>query len=337
MPSTLGIASRMSGTGELSPLLKLVDLNVRFDTPDGVVHAVRDVNLEFRQGEIFGLVGESGCGKTQLFLAILGLIASNGRVTGSAKIDDREMCGLSENVLNRIRGNDVSMVFQDPMSSLNPYLTIGTQLSEVLTTHSGYRAADARRLSIDMLGQVGIADARERFNHYPHELSGGMRQRIMIAMALLAEPKLLIADEATTALDVTVQAQILDLLRDLNEATGTAIVIITHDLGVVAETCERVAVMYAGRIVETGFVDKLFYDPRHPYTTGLLKSVPRVDDPSLADLPAIPGQPPDLRLLEQGCAFAPRCPDRHPRCEVERPALRMFEPEREKACHLNGP
>jgi oligopeptide transport system ATP-binding protein len=316
-------------------LLCTREFNVRFSTPDGDVHAVRDIDLQLQRGEVMGVVGESGCGKTQLFLGLLGLIASNGTTTGSVNFDGHELTGLPEQALNKVRGNNISMVFQDPLSSLNPYLKIGVQLSEVLTTHGDVTGSEARVQSIDMLGRVGIPDAAECYYHYPHELSGGMRQRAMIAMAVLAQPSLLIADEATTALDVTVQAQIIDLLLDLNRSLGMAIALITHDLGIVAETCDRVAVMYAGRIVETGSIDDVFYDARHPYTQGLLKSIPRMDQDPNTDLPPISGQPPDLRSREQGCAFAPRCLHRFSRCIEERPNLRSIESERTVACHLS--
>lgn len=317
------------------PLLQVRNFNVRFDTHDSDVHAVRDIDLQLQRGEVMGVVGESGCGKTQLFLGMLGLTASNGTTTGSAKFDGQELTNLSEQELNSIRGNRISMVFQDPLSSLNPYLKIGVQLGEVLTTHGALTGSEARDRTIDMLGRVGIPDAADRYNQYPHELSGGMRQRAMIAMAVLARPSLLIADEATTALDVTVQAQIIDLLLDLNRSLDMAIALITHDLGIVAETCERVAVMYAGRIVETGSVDDLFYDAHHPYTQGLLESIPRMDRDPNTDLPPISGQPPDLRTAEQGCAFASRCRHRFARCTEERPNLRHMASERTVACHLN--
>ena len=319
----------------VSPLLQVRNFNVRFGTPDGDVHAVRHIDLQLQRGEVMGVVGESGCGKTQLFLGMLGLTANNGTSTGSVTFDGQELVGLPEPVFNKVRGNDISMVFQDPLSSLNPYLKIGMQLSEVLTAHGDVTRSEARIHAVDMLSRVGIPDAADRYNHYPHELSGGMRQRAMIAMAVLARPSLLIADEATTALDVTVQAQIIDLLLDLNRSLGMAIALITHDLGIVAETCESVAVMYAGRIVETGSVDDIFYDARHPYTQGLLQSIPRIDQDPDTDLPPISGQPPDLRAREQGCAFASRCSHRISRCTEERPNLRNIASERTVACHLN--
>ena len=324
----------MLESGHTQPLIRANGFNVRFDTSDGEVHAVRDVDLEIGRGEIVGVVGESGCGKTQLFLAMLGLTASNGRFTGTVNFNGHELTSLAEDALNKIRGKDVSMVFQDPMSCLNPYLRVGIQISEVLAAHGGMSRSEARRRSIEMLDRVGIPDGEDRYDRFPHEFSGGMRQRAMIAMAVLAAPRLLIADEATTALDVTVQSQILDLLRDLNKSTGTAIAVITHDLGVVAETCDRVAVMYAGRIVETGTVDDIFYDARHPYTQGLLRSMPRMDRCLDTDLPPIPGQPPDLRMVDRGCAFSPRCPSRMPRCDTEMPVARDTGPGRTLACHL---
>lgn len=316
------------------PLLETRDFNVRFETPDGQVHAVRDVDLQIHRGEILGVVGESGCGKTQLFLAVLGLIASNGRAEGHVEFDGGDLTALTDIEMNDVRGKGISMIFQDPASSLNPYLKIGAQLDEVMTTHGGTPRAEARRQSIDMLQRLGLQDASDCYRRFPHELSGGMRQRVMIAMAALAAPKLIIADEATTALDVTVQSQILELLRDLNESIGITICIITHDLGVVAETCTRVAVMYAGRIVESGSVEQIFYESRHPYTLGLLKSVPRLDEISGTEHAAIPGQPPDLRAPDTGCAFAPRCSHCMPRCRNEMPKLRTLAGGQALACHL---
>ena len=295
--------------------------------------AVSDLSFAIEEGGSVGVVGESGAGKTHAFLAIMGLLARNGRCTGSARFRGRELLGLGAKELNRIRGVRLAMIFQDPMTSLNPYLRISRQMTEVLIEHRGMSEVDARAASLRLLDQVGIPDARRRFDLYPHEFSGGMRQRVMIAIALLCQPDLLIADEPTTALDVTVQAQILELLQWLRRELGMAIVLITHDLGVVAGLCERVMVMYAGRIVEEGPIEALFEDPRHPYTLGLLRSMPRLDERSAGELTAIPGQPPNLQALPEGCAFRDRCRYAFERC-LARPELLGFGERRAKACHL---
>ena len=314
-------------------VLEVDGLSVRFATPEGEVAAVSDLSFAIEEGESVGVVGESGAGKTQAFLSIMGLLARNGRCTGSARFRGQELLGLGAKELNRIRGVRLAMIFQDPMTSLNPYLRISRQMTEVLIEHRGMSEADARAASLRLLDQVGIPDARRRFDLYPHEFSGGMRQRVMIAIALLCQPDLLIADEPTTALDVTVQAQILELLQQLRRELGMAIVLITHDLGVVAGLCERVMVMYAGRIVEQGPIEALFEDPRHPYTLGLLRSMPRLDEGRVAELTAIPGQPPNLQALPEGCAFRDRCRYAFERC-LARPELLGFGERRAKACHL---
>jgi len=317
------------------PLLAVDHLDVTFATPDGTVHAVQDVGFSLDAGESLGIVGESGAGKSQVFLAALGLLATNGSVAGSVRFCGDELIGLSRQALDRIRGARVAMIFQDPMTSLNPYLRIGVQLAEVLIVHKRLGMEAARAAAIAMLDRVGIPDARRRIDLYPHELSGGMRQRVMIAMALLCDPELLIADEPTTALDVTIQAQILELMAELRLATKTATVLITHDLGVVAGLCDRVAVMYAGRIVETGAVRDIFYRPRHPYTQGLLRSMPRIDADA-AELSAIPGQPPNQQRLPSGCAFRPRCAHRLPVCATIAPPLRPTGGSH-VACHWDAP
>jgi oligopeptide transport system ATP-binding protein len=314
-------------------VLQVGDLSVRFATPEGEVAAVSDVSFTIDEGEAVGVVGESGSGKTQAFLSILGLLAANGRCTGSARFRGQELLNLPTRELNRIRGVRLAMVFQDPMTSLNPYLRISRQMTEVLIEHKGMSGVDARAESLRLLDQVGIPAARSRFDLYPHEFSGGMRQRVMIAVALLCRPDLLIADEPTTALDVTVQAQILELLQQLRREFGMAVVLITHDLGVVAGLCERVMVMYAGRIVEHGPIEPIFEGPQHPYTLGLLRSTPRLDEETGAELTAIPGQPPNLQALPAGCAFRDRCAFAFARC-LERPELVEFDYGRAKACHL---
>ena len=303
-------------------LLDVRDLTVRFDTHLGSVRAVDGVSFSLEEGETLGLVGESGSGKSVTNLALLGLVASPPGVieAGVAMYGGRDLLRLPARELRRLRGNELAMIFQDPMTSLNPLLTIGQQLVEVLEVHRGASRSEARRRAAAGLGDVGIPEPEQRLDQYPHELSGGMRQRVMIAMALLCDPKVLIADEPTTALDVTIQAQILELLGDLQERHGTAIVLITHDLGVVAGMSDRVQVMYAGRLVEAAPTGELFAAPEHPYTAGLLASVPRLDG-GASHLHAIPGSPPDLSDLPRGCAFAPRCPRSSEACERERPGL----------------
>jgi oligopeptide transport system ATP-binding protein len=316
-------------------LLAVSHLNTRFDTPEGEVKAVNDVTFSLDKGETLGIVGESGSGKSQVFMTIMGLLAANGRATGSARFHDTELLGMRPEDLNKIRGSRIAMIFQDSMTSLNPYLRISRQLTEVLVTHRGMSEGEARKAAVAMLDRVRIPEAKRRFDMYPHEFSGGMRQRVMIAMALLCEPELLIADEPTTALDVTIQAQILDLLRELRRDSNTAIIIITHALGVVAGLCDRVLVMYGGRIVEEAPVRDIFYNPQHPYTHGLLRSTPRLDEASIDELRTIPGQPPNLQRLPPGCAFNERCTWRMERCLVEEPAVRAAGAGRRKACHLD--
>jgi oligopeptide/dipeptide ABC transporter ATP-binding protein len=313
--------------------LAVSDLSVTFVTRERSVRAVEGVSFEVQPGEVVGLVGESGCGKSVTSLSILGLHEKPaGKVTGSVKLGEQELVGLPSSALRKIRGNRISMIFQDPLTSLNPYLRVEEQLSEVLEHHLALRGAAARARMLEILKQVGIP-GEERLRAYPHELSGGMRQRICIAMALLCSPELLIADEPTTMLDVTIQAQILDLLRDIRRERGMSILFITHDLGVVAELCDRVIVMYAGRIVEQGPTSQLLQNPLHPYTEALLKSTPRVDMPGGGELRPIAGLPPRLtgaKLNE--CAFAPRCPRVRPGCRDGEPALLESEPGRVRRC-----
>lgn len=314
-------------------LLQVKDLDVRFDSPDGEVCAANEVSFSIEPGESLGIVGESGSGKSQVFFAVMGLLATNGHARGSVRFRDTELLGLAPARLNTIRGAHMSMIFQDPMTSLNPYLRISKQMTEVLVLHRQKSEQEARRIAIELLEHVQIPEAARRFDQYPHEFSGGMRQRVMIAMALLCQPDLLIADEPTTALDVTVQAQILDLLAQIRKTLNTAIILISHDFGVVAGLCDRVAVMYAGRIVEAAPVREIFYRPQHPYTRGLLQSLPRLDAEDHTDLPTIPGQPPNLQDLREGCAFSERCPLVGERCLKDRPLLRHIAANHSKACH----
>lgn len=313
-------------------ILTVKNLSTRFQTPDGEVEAVNNVSFHIDPGETLGVVGESGSGKTQIFLSLMGLLAKNGTSTGSVHYKDKEILNLPRQELNKIRGVSMSMIFQDPMTSLNPFLKISRQMTEVLVEHQGTSEEEALKRAISMLDRVGIPSAAQRVHMYPHEFSGGMRQRVMIAMALLCDPELLIADEPTTALDVTVQAQILDLLRDLQKDFNTATVMITHDLGVVAGLCDRVMVMYGGRVVETGSVRDIFYDSRHPYTEGLLKSMPRIDRVTEDSLFAIPGQPPNLQNLPTGCAYQDRCIYALEQCSTNRPPLEEFGNGRACAC-----
>ncbi len=313
-------------------LLEVNKLNVAFDTPDGTVTAVKDLSFTVSAGETLGIVGESGSGKSQTAFAIMGLLASNGRVAGSVKFAGQELIGMPSQQLNRIRAEQVAMIFQDPMTSLNPYLTVGEQLIEVLRHHKGMNKASARALSVRMLEAVKMPEASKRMSMYPHEFSGGMRQRVMIAMALLCDPKLLIADEPTTALDVTVQAQIMALLDELKSEFNTAIMLITHDLGVVAGVCDNVMVMYAGQTMECGSTEEIFYQPSHPYTGGLLESVPRLDTHSEV-LATIPGNPPNLLHLPTGCPFQDRCVLAQDECHLQMPALTQFAGTRYRACH----
>jgi peptide/nickel transport system ATP-binding protein len=320
-----------------APLLDVQNLKTHFYTRDGVVRAVNGVSFSVMPGETLAIVGESGCGKSVTSLSILRLIASPpGRIVeGRILFGGRDLLQLSEREMRSVRGNEISMVFQEPMTSLNPVLTIGRQIAESLTLHRGLSRADAMARAVDMLRLVNIPEPQRRVRAYPHQLSGGMRQRVMIAMALACDPRLLIADEPTTALDVTIQAQILELMRGLKEKTGAAIVLITHDLGVVAEMAQRVVVMYAGRKVEEAPVQALFSSPRHPYTRGLLNSVPRLTEagmPGRKRLAEIAGMVPSLRDELVGCAFAARCGHATSRCRGESPALEEKAPGHLAAC-----
>jgi oligopeptide/dipeptide ABC transporter ATP-binding protein len=305
-----------------APILSVRDLRVGFATEGGLLQAVDGVSFDLRAGEVLAIVGESGSGKSVTAQTVMGLTGSkNSRIEGSVRLHGEELVGAGDTVLRRLRGEQVAMVFQDPMTSFNPVYRLGAQIVEAIRAHrQDVSESDAHARAVDLLESVGIPNAPRRVDDFPHEFSGGMRQRAMIAMALALEPEVLIADEPTTALDVTVQAQILRLLEDLNRERGLATILITHDLGVVAEVADRVLVMYAGRVVEEGTLDEIFYDPQHPYTWGLLGSLTRLDRPRPQRLPQIGGVPPSLLALPEGCAFRPRCPHEFDRC-AQSPAL----------------
>ncbi len=321
------------------PILQVEDLRVSFVTEGGVVEAVRGVSFELAPGEVLGVVGESGCGKSVTAMALTGLNRNdpNARFAGSVRFRGKELLTLGDRELRRVRGAEIAMVFQDPMTSLNPVHRVGSLIAETLRAHVSISRGDAMTRAVELLREVGIPEPERRAQDYPHQLSGGMRQRVMIAMALACEPAVLIADEPTTALDVTIQAQILRLIRRMRETHGAAVVLITHDLGVVARMADRVAVMYAGRIVEQGTVRDLFHRPQHPYTWGLLESIPRIDRERLARLHSIAGQPPSLIGLDAGCSFRPRCTYAHARCE-DTPTLeeRFGGPGHVDACWLDA-
>ncbi len=309
-------------------LLSVKDLVVRFRTHDGTVHAVNGVSFDLEEGETLGLVGESGCGKSVTNLAIMRLLPKPaGHIEGGQVLfEGTDLTSASESTMRDLRGREIAMIFQDPMTSLNPVLTIEEQMVETIRAHRRVSVADARARAIELLGMVGIPQPASRLRSYPHQFSGGMRQRVMIAMALALEPKLLIADEPTTALDVTIQAQVLELLQRLTAEQGTAVILITHDLGVVAGMTRRINVMYAGFVVETAPTPELFARPRHPYTVGLLHSIPRLDAPPDEPLVPIEGVPPDLRVAPVACPFAPRCAWRVPKCWEENPGLAPLDP-----------
>ncbi|WP_419998990.1 ABC transporter ATP-binding protein [Streptomyces boninensis] len=304
-----------------SPVLSVRDLSVSFVSDSRTVHAVDGVSYDLRAGEVLAVVGESGCGKSVGAMAAVGLLPPSARVGGSVRLGGRELVGASEKELGAVRGKEIAMIFQEPMTSLNPVLTLGRQIGEVLRRHQGLTRKEARERAVELLDLVGIPDARRRVGSYPHQLSGGMRQRVMIAIAVACDPAVLIADEPTTALDVTVQAGILDVLKSLRERLGTAVVLITHDLGVVADAADRVLVMYAGRPVEQAPVDELFGAPRHPYTRGLLGAVLRPGAEGKRRLPEIPGLVPSLDTQPDACTFAPRCALADDRCGAARPVL----------------
>ena len=308
------------------PLLDIKDLKVEFATDEGTVHAVGGVSFSLEAGEVLSIVGESGCGKSVTAMTILGLTrGTNARISGSVQYQGKELTTASNDELETIRGDRIAMVFQDPMSSFNPVYKIGDQIIEAIQAHRDLDKAAAKKKAIESLRSVGIPDAERRADHYPFEFPGGMRQRAMIAMALALEPAVLIADEPSTALDVTIQAQIIELLQDLNQEHGLSVILITHDLGVVAEIADRVLVMYAGQVVEQGSLDEIFYDPQHPYTWGLLGSIARLDHKRAERLSQIGGQPPSLLAPPAGCRFAPRCPHAFEKCS-EMPDLEQRLP-----------
>lgn len=317
------------------PILQVQNLRTSFFTDRGEVPAVDGVNLYVNPGEVLGVVGESGCGKSVTSLSVLRLVSSPGKIVGgSVLFKGRDMVPLKEREMRSIRGDSISMIFQEPMTSLNPLFTVGDQIGETVRLHRGLSKTEARAHTVEMLRKVGIPRPDAIVNEYPHQLSGGMRQRVMIAMAISCNPELLIADEPTTALDVTIQAQILDLIRRLNEENGTAVMLITHDLGVVAEMCHRVAVMYAGKVVEEGSVQDIFKNPMHPYTQGLIQSVPRMNE-QRERLFSIPGNVPVLHAGMTGCRFSDRCPSSMPLCQERLPELREYGAAHSCRCWLH--
>ena len=316
----------------MAPVLEIRDLEVSFATDEGLVQAVDGVSLSLDAGEVVAVVGESGSGKSVTALTVMGLTRSpNVRFGGAIEYKGRQLLEASEEELRQVRGAEVAMVFQDPMTSLNPVMRVGDQIAEQILAHNELPKEEARERAISMLDQVGIPRARDRARNYPHEFSGGMRQRVMIAMALSCDPSVLIADEPSTALDVTIQAQILERIRELRESTNAGIILVTHDLGVVADIADRVLVMYAGRIVEQGTLDEIFYDPQHPYTWGLLGSITRLDVERPERLPAISGAPPSLANRPEGCDFRPRCPHEFGKC-TDDPPLEARIPGEERHC-----
>ena len=318
------------------PLLSVKDLNVTFPSEDGDVLAVRGVSYDVQRGEVFSIVGESGSGKSVSTMALLGLLPSSAHITGTARYLDNELIGVPERDVRGFRGNDISIIFQDPMTALNPVYTVGNQLAEIVRAHHRISPKAARRQAVEALGEVGIPEPEQRVSAYPHEFSGGMLQRVMIAMAMMNDPDIIIADEPTTALDVTVQAQILETLMEVKDQLGAAIVLITHDLGVVAGTADRVAVMYGGRFVETGTVDQIFESPRMPYTMGLLGAIPSLEGDD-EELTPIPGTPPSLLNPPDGCPFTPRCSYAIDLCNSKEPDLESVdEPGHSSACHRSA-
>ncbi len=314
--------------------LSIRELSISFARREGDIHAVQRVSLDVAPRECVGIVGESGSGKTQVFMAAMGLLANNARLSGSVRFQNEELVAADARRLNRIRGSKLTMIFQDPMTSLTPHLKVGTQLAEVLVCHAGLSWSGARTAAHRMLDRVRVPEPGRRLNQYPHELSGGLRQRVMIAMSLLCEPELVIADEPTTALDVTIQAEIIELLRAMRGDLGMGLVLISHDLAVVACLADRIVVMYAGRIVESGAAAELLRHPRHPYTAELINCIPNLSGPRRARLPTLPGQPPQPGDSIAGCAFQPRCPRAAERCRTERPPLADAGGAGSVACHF---
>ena len=320
----------------MSNLLEVKDLKTSFFTHVGEIQAVRGVSFELNEGEALGLVGESGCGKSVAMMSIMGLLDENGKITdGDVFLKGKNISKFTDRQMQAIRGNDISMIFQDPMTSLNPVYTIGTQIMEPLLKHRKISKKEAHDLAVKMLGLVGIPSPEKRMKQYPHEFSGGMRQRAMIAMAIVNEPKIIIADEPTTALDVTIQAQILELMKGLKEKINTSIILITHDLGVVADICSKICVMYGGLIVEEGYKEEIFYNPRHPYTLGLLESIPNPNKNEKERLKPIEGQPPDLLKPPKGCPFAARCNYTMKICMEKQSPFFEIEKGHKSACWLN--
>jgi peptide/nickel transport system ATP-binding protein len=319
------------------PLLEVKELKVSFRTEDGLVRAVDGISFSVDEGEVVGIVGESGSGKSVTMMSVMRLINDpNAIYEGEILYKGRNLMGVSQDAMREVRGEEIAMIFQDPMTSLNPVYTVGWQIEEQLNEHNDLNKGQARQRAIALLTQVGIPKPEQRIDDYPHQFSGGMRQRVMIALALSCNPDLLIADEPTTALDVTIQAQILELIKNLKQEFGSAVVLITHDLGVVADVADRILVMYAGRIVEEGNKEQIFYDPQHPYTWGLLGSIARLDRPRARRLTAIAGQPPSLINRPQGCSFRPRCPQAFDRCRAEDPQLTTKVGDGHlDACHLS--
>ncbi|MEU4243484.1 ABC transporter ATP-binding protein [Actinoplanes sp. NPDC026619] len=321
----------------MTVLLEVDNLTVGFPTEDGVVQAVRGVSYQVNRGDSVGIVGESGSGKSVTSMAVMGLLPRSAQITGSIKLMGEELLGRSDNAMSEIRGKKVAMIFQDPLTSLNPVYTVGYQIAEAVRAHHDVPKSKAMKRAVELLEVVGIPNPALRVDSYPHEMSGGMRQRIVIAIAMANNPDLIIADEPTTALDVTVQAQVLEALEAARKETGAALVLITHDLGVIAGHTERVNVMYAGKLVETGTVDDIFYNPRMPYTLGLLGSLPRIDESGRPRLTPITGSPPSLLNLPSGCPFMPRCPKARDRCEQIEPELTPTINQRHlAACHFHA-
>ena len=318
----------------MSLLLEVKNLNVEFPTRRGVLKALDDVSFNISRGEVLGVVGESGAGKSLTGSSIIGLLDPPGRISnGEIHLDGKRIDNLSAKAMRKIRGREIGAIFQDPLTSLNPLYTVGYQIVETIQTHLNLTHKQAKERAIELLESTGIPAARERIDHYPHQFSGGMRQRVVIALALAADPKLIVADEPTTALDVSIQAQIIDLLKKLCKENGTSVMLITHDMGVIAETADRVAVMYAGRIIEIGPVQQVIQNALHPYTNGLMRSIPTLD-PAIHELEQIPGSMPRLNAIPKGCAFNPRCREVFDKCLVARPDLIPHE-ERQVACWLH--